>query len=127
MLTKITHITLFVHNQEDALNFYTKLGFIIHTDTQFGESRWLTLHLSGQKDVELAVLKAETEQEKSLVGKQGLAKPFISLESNDCYKDYEALQNAGVNFLEKPSVEPWGISCAFKDLYGNMIYICQPS
>ena len=126
MLTKITHITLFVHNQDDALHFYKKIGFQIHTDAQFGTMRWLTLHLPEQKDVELVLLLAETEQEKALVGKQAGLKPIISLESADCYKDYATLKAAGINFTQEPVEEPWGVSVGFKDLYGNAIYICQP-
>jgi uncharacterized glyoxalase superfamily protein PhnB len=125
MLAKITHITLFVHNQEDALQFYKKLGFVIHTDAPFGPLRWLTLHLPAQKDVELVLMLAETAEEKALVGKQGASKPFISLESADCFKDYANLKAAGVEFTEEPAQQPWGISVACKDIYGNIIYIAQ--
>lgn len=126
MFTKITHITLFVTNQDDALNFYKKLGFEVHTDANFGEMRWLTICLPSQKDMEIALIKAENDAEKTLVGKQAGNKPLLSLESNDCQKDYEMLSNTGIKFLEKPAEQPWGISTALQDLYGNMIYICQP-
>lgn len=126
MFTKITHITVFVVDQEKALAFYTKLGFSVHTDAQFGPMRWLTLCLPEQKDVELALLEAETEAEKALVGKQADQKPFITLETDNCQADYERLSNDGVTFLAKPTEEPWGTSAALKDPYGNLIYICQP-
>lgn len=126
MITKITHLTLFVLNQDDALNFYKKIGFTVHTDAMFGESmRWLTLCLPDQNDVELAIMQAETEQEKALVGKQGAQKPFFSIETTDCNKDYEALAAKGIKFVQEPTQEPWGISAGFQDLYGNMIYMCE--
>lgn len=127
MITKITHLTLFVADQAEALLFYNKIGFTIHTDAQFGEMRWLTLCLPGQKDFELAVLLAETPEEKALVGKQAASKPLFTLESDDCKRDYEQMKQAGVQFLAEPTTEQWGISTACKDLYGNVIYICQPS
>lgn len=127
MFTKITHITLFVHDQEKALDFYKKIGFVIHTDAPFGEMRWLTLHLSEQKDVELVLFLAQTEQEKALVGKQANDKPLISFESSDCQADYKKLEALGVSGLEKPQTQPWGISFGFKDLYGNNIYVNQPT
>ncbi len=127
MITKITHITLFVHNQDDALNFYKKLGFVVHTDSQFGSMRWLTLHAPEQKDMELVLMQAETEAEKELVGKQAAEKPLISFESSDCHKDYQMLKNAGVEFAEEPAQQPWGISVGFNDLYGNALYMCQPT
>jgi len=125
MLTKITHITVFVTNQDEALAFYKKLGFTVHTDAQFGTMRWLTLHLPEQKDVELILMLAESEAEKALVGKQGADKPVISFETTDCYKDYEQLKIAGVLFTEEPAQQPWGIAVGFKDLYGNVLYMAQ--
>lgn len=126
MLTKITHISLFVHDQEDALTFYKKLGFSVHTDALFGENlRWLTITLPHQKDVEIALIKAETDAEKELVGKQAADKPFISLESSDCATEYEYFKSSGITILEAPQEQPWGISMMIKDLYGNHIYIVQ--
>ncbi len=126
MFKKITHITVFVSNQDEALNFYKKLGFVVHTDANFGPMRWLTLNLEGQKDMELVLLKAEDDQEKSLVGKQAGEKPLFNLETSDCFADYEKLNKLGINFIEKPTEQPWGVSAAFKDLDGNLIYMCQP-
>jgi len=127
MFTKITHSTLFVNDQNAALDFYTKLGFSVHTDALFGSMRWLTLSLPGCNDLELVLMPAESEQEKALVGKQAADKPFISLESNDAYKDYEKLKELGIQGLEKPEAQPWGVSFGFKDLYGNALYVCQPN
>jgi len=122
VITKITHITLFVHNQEEALNFYKKLGFIIHTDAPFGETRWLTLCLPDQKDLELVLKQANTAREEALIGKQI---GFANLESSDCQKDYDALQALGVKIIAKPAAQPWGLSMVIADLYGNNIYISQ--
>ncbi len=125
MLTAVTHITMFVHDQDVALDFYKKLGFIVHTDANFGEMRWLTLCFPGKKNFELAIMKAGNDLEKSLVGKQGADKPFITLESNDCKKDYEILKAYGIEILGDPETMPWGISMSFKDNSGNTIYVCQ--
>lgn len=128
MITKVTHLTFFVHNQDEALQFYTqKLGFKLHTDAQFGPMRWLTVHPAGQPDFEIALILAETPEEKALVGKQAASKPLISLETTDCAADYEALKANGVVFVDEPTTQPWGVSVMCKDLYGNMIYMCQPA
>lgn len=128
MITKITHLTLFVHDQDEALRFYTeKIGFKIHTDAKFDELRWLTLHAPEQPHVELALILATTPEEKALVGKQGAKKPFLSLETNDCWQDFERLQSLGVVMLEAPKVQPWGIAAVCLDLYENIIYMCQPN
>ena len=128
MITKITHMTLFVHDQEEALRFYTeKIGFKIHTDVQFDELRWLTLHAPEQPDFELVLFLANAPEEKAMVGKQGGPKPFLTLETNDCMKDFERLQSLGVITLEAPKAFPWGIAASCLDLYENVIYMCQPN
>jgi predicted enzyme related to lactoylglutathione lyase len=127
MITSISHISLFVLNQDDALNFYNKLGFKVHTDEMFGEMRWLTLYLPHQKDLELVLMSAQTAEEKALVGKQGASKPFFNLITNDCNADYQALKKLGVAFLGEPEQQPWGWAVALQDLYGNALYLCQPA
>ncbi len=126
MFKSITHFTLFVTDQNKALAFYKDtLGFKLHTDEKFGNMRWLTLNLPGQKDLELVLMLAETPEEKALVGKQAASKPFFNIDTDNCQKDYDALVKKGVTFLEKPEKHPWGIGTSFKDLYGNVIYMCQ--
>ncbi len=126
MFTKVTHMTVIVNNQDDALRFYTeKLGFKVHTDEMFGGMRWLTINLASDKNFELALMLAETPEDKAVVGKQGGSKPFFNLETDDCRKDYEILSKHGVKFLEGPQEHPWGIGASFEDLYGNVIYMCQ--
>lgn len=126
MLTKISHITLWVHDQDEALTWYKKLGFIVHTDAAFGDMRWLTICVPGTNAPEIALMKAQTDEEKMLVGKQGASSPLISLDTDDCWKEYEYLKKNGIICLNEPTDEPWGISTACKDLYGSIIHLCQP-
>jgi catechol 2,3-dioxygenase-like lactoylglutathione lyase family enzyme len=44
MITKLSHVTLFVQDQQKAYDFYvTTLGFTVHTDaTMENGFRWLT-------------------------------------------------------------------------------------
>jgi len=126
MITKATHVSLFVKNQDDAKKFYTeKLGFKVHTDENFSGMRWLTLNAGEQKDFELALMPAETPEEVAIVGKQGAKKPFICFQTNDCNGDYKKLSGLGVKFAEQPTQHPWGLSATFEDLYGNLLYIVQ--
>lgn len=126
MLKAISHISLFVKDQDASLAFYQKLGFKIHTDANFEDIRWLTLCVPGQENVELVLMKAEGKEEQALVGKQAGTKPFLSLESSDCKKDCANWANLGIEIVEQPDEQPWGISAAIKDVDGNLIYVCQP-
>lgn len=128
MISKITHLTLFVNNQDEALNFYTKnLGFKIHTDAMFGAMRWLTLHPAEQPHFELCIMLPENAEEKALVGKQGAQKPLFCIESTDCKADFARLKADGVTMIGEPEEQPWGISASLKDPAGNTIYMVQPS
>jgi catechol 2,3-dioxygenase-like lactoylglutathione lyase family enzyme len=57
MIKKMSHATIFVANQEEALAFYRdKLGFEVHTDAMVGEDfRWLTLNTKDQPDFEIVL------------------------------------------------------------------------
>lgn len=127
MLTRLTHVTVFVKNQDEALEFYTKkLGFKIHTDAMFGPSmRWLTVTPGAQKDMEISLMLAETVEEKALVGKQSGSKPLLAFACDDCKKTHDTLKSNGVKILSAPEKQDWGISMAIEDLYGNGLYIVQ--
>ena len=127
MLNSISHITLLVDDQDIALDFYKKLGFSVHTDANFGDMRWLTLHAPNQKNVELALLQAEDEEEEALVGNQAASKPFITLDVSDCKAACKKWKSEGIEIFEEPKQEPWGISAAIVDPFGNLIYVCQPT
>jgi uncharacterized glyoxalase superfamily protein PhnB len=126
MILKVTHFTLFVEDQEKALQFYRDtLGFKLHTDAQFENMRWLTVHAPAQPDLEVVLFLAEKPAMKELVGKQAPECAFFSLETDNCRADYEALKSKGVEFVHPPKDEPWGIATLFKDLYGNLVYLVQ--
>ncbi|HEV2600834.1 MAG TPA: VOC family protein [Candidatus Babeliales bacterium] len=125
MLKAISHVTMLVNDQDATVNFYKKLGFIIHTDANFGDMRWLTLCLEERRDFELVILQATSDAEKALVGKQAGNHPFITLESTDCFKDYETLQAQEIAIVDKPEKQPWGTAMSIKDNSGNIVYICQ--
>jgi catechol 2,3-dioxygenase-like lactoylglutathione lyase family enzyme len=59
MITKLSHVTLFVNNQDEAKNFYVNtLGFEVRTDhTMDGGFRWLTVGPKTQKDVEIVLME----------------------------------------------------------------------
>lgn len=127
MITGVSHITIFVHNQDEALAFYTqKMGFDVHTDAMFGTERWLTICPKTNRNLEITLVQA-TDKNNHLVGKQAGELPFLSFSTDDCHKTYQELSSKGVEFTQKPVTEPWGVSAMFKDLYGNIFYLNQPA
>lgn len=124
MLKKLTHITILVKDQDQALKFYTeKLGFKVHTDANFENMRWLTVHLEGQKDMEFCLLLPTTQEGLEQVGKQGDTYGIGCLNTDDAHAEYARLKAAGVDMVSEPKTESWGTGFGFKDLYGNHFYV----
>jgi catechol 2,3-dioxygenase-like lactoylglutathione lyase family enzyme len=136
MLQQLTHVNVWVHDQDEALAFYTeKLGLELRDDVtlpEMGNFRWLTVGLPGQADAALTlmavpgppVFDAETrEQLKALVAKGAAGGLFFS--TDDCQKTYEELKSRGVEFTEEPSERPYGIDAAFRDPSGNQVRMVQ--
>ena len=120
--------SLFVDNQDKALQFYTEvLGFVKKVDLPMGEFRWLTvISPDGPDDLELVLEPnanpaAKTYQEA--IYEQGI--PATSFASEDIGKEYERLSNLGVMFSMKPTIME-GVSIAvFDDTCGNFIQLYQ--
>jgi catechol 2,3-dioxygenase-like lactoylglutathione lyase family enzyme len=120
-MKKLGHLTILVHDYEKALKFYTeKMGFIKKQDNAFGEgNRWLTVAPSDQLDLEIVFVKADTPDKKEIVGKQGASHVFLTLQTDDCFRDFQDMKNKGVKFLGKPTKQFYGTEVVFEDLYGN--------
>ena len=125
---------LWVHDQDAALDFYTtKIGFVVRTDItvpEMGNFRWLAVGPAHQPDIAIVLMaipgepimdaatKAKVEE---LTGK-GFA-GTIFLTSEDVDADYADLSGRGVEFIEKPTDQPYGRDCSFRDPSGNHIRI----
>jgi predicted enzyme related to lactoylglutathione lyase len=133
---KIANAQLWVHDQDEALAFYTqKLGLEVRADVtlpEMGNFRWLTVGPADQPDVAIVlmaipgppVMDAETaEQVRTLMAK-GFA-GTIFLTTDDCHAAYEELKGRGVDFVEQPEERPYGIDSSFRDPSGNHIRLTQ--
>jgi len=135
-MIKIANAQLWVHDQDEALAFYTeKVGMEVRADVtvpELGNFRWLTVAPPGQPDFSIVlmaipgppVMDAETAYEvRNLMGK-GFA-GTIFLTTDDVHASYEELKGRGVDFSEQPEERPYGIDSAFRDPSGNNIRLTQ--
>jgi catechol 2,3-dioxygenase-like lactoylglutathione lyase family enzyme len=133
---KIANAQLWVHDQDEALAFYTeKLGMEVRTDVtmaEMGDFRWLTVSPPGQEDVAIVlmaipgppVMDAETAQQvRDLVAKGFAGTAFLT--TDDCHSSYEELRDRGVEFTETPEERPYGIDCGFRDPSGNSLRLTE--
>lgn len=135
MLTAISHHSVYVLDQEEALAFYCgKLRFEVTSDVDLGFMRWLTIALPTQPDRNILletpgppmVSDEVATQLRDLITKGALGTAAI-LTTDDCRATYEELRTKGVEFTEKPTQRPYGIDCALRDPFGNHLRITQPA
>src|SRR4030095_3907745 len=125
-MKRVTLFKIFVHNQDEALEFYPKkMGFEVTEDRKMGDYRWLLVRLPDNKEFCITLDAARTKAQKALVGRQADDAPLFSIETDDCMSEYKALKKRGVEFEGEPEVRPYGTGVLMKDLYGNKIYINQ--
>jgi catechol 2,3-dioxygenase-like lactoylglutathione lyase family enzyme len=134
MITKLSHVSVFVLDQDSAYKFYVnQLGFKVHTDAPMGPGmRWLTITPPEQPDLEISLMpiadgmmftKESAEQMRNLV-KMGTF-GFGVFECKDIYATYEELKAKGVEFKKAPKKEFYGLEALFKDDSGNWFSLGQ--
>jgi catechol 2,3-dioxygenase-like lactoylglutathione lyase family enzyme len=135
-MIKIAHAQLWVHDQDEALAFYTdKLGMEVRADAtlpEMGDFRWLTVGPAGEPDVSIVlmaipgppVMDAETAKQVEGLMAKGFA-GTVFLTTDDVQADYEQLKARGVEFVEEPTEYPYGIDSSFRDPSGNSFRLTQ--
>jgi catechol 2,3-dioxygenase-like lactoylglutathione lyase family enzyme len=136
MLTQLTTTQVWVHDQDEALAFYTeKLGLELREDVtvpELGNFRWLTVGVPGQEDVAIVLMAVpgppvfdeETrKQVLELVAKGAATGLFFA--SDDVQATYEELKGRGVEFQSEPTEQPYGIDVGFRDPSGNQMRVGQ--
>lgn len=136
MVTKISHTSLFVTDQDKAYDFYVnKLGFKVHTDAKMDNGfRWLTITPPEQPDLEVAILdvlhpgmhyEADVVAAFKLLLDKGVMGAGV-LHTPDCRATYEELKAKGVVFKGEPKEQFYGIEAIITDGCGNWFSMTQP-
>lgn len=129
MKQQIAHIALVVKDYDEAIAFYTqKLQFRLVEDTVLSETkRWVMVAPPGKSNTYLLLAKAASPEQESRIGNQTGGRVFLFLYTDDIWRDYESMQKGGIEFIRTPTNEDYGIVTVFKDLYGNLWDLIQPS
>jgi len=135
-MIKLGSVQLWVRDQDEALEFYTrKVGWEVRSDfslPELGDFRWLTVGPAGQPDVSIVLMaipgqpvmdEATAEQVRGVLAKGFAGTLFLT--TDNCQAAYEELSGRGVEFVEKPERRPYGIDSAFRDPSGNNIRVTQ--
>ena len=122
-------ISLVVNDYDEAIEFYTrKLSFTLLEDTRMSESkRWVVIAPpGGSTGCTLLLAKAANDAQKAAVGNQTGGRVFLFLHTDDFDRDYNQMQQAGIEFIESPRQEAYGKVVVFADLYGNRWDLIEP-
>ena len=118
-------VGVYVRDQDEALAFYQKLGFKVHTDAKNGTYRWLTVQHPDQPSFQLGLftpespmLDAATAQSLREMVAKGAMPPLV-LEVDDCRAAFEKMRSAGVEFTQEPVARFGSVDAGFRDPSGN--------
>ena len=133
MIRALTHVAVYVLDQDRALRFYTEaLGFEVRSDSRLDGFRWLTVGPRDQPDVSILIAEPAPPMfspEDGAAVKELVAKGALNggvLRTDDCVGTYEELRARGVAFLQEPADRPYAIEAVFRDDSGNWFSLSQP-
>jgi catechol 2,3-dioxygenase-like lactoylglutathione lyase family enzyme len=136
MLKQLTHAQIWVHDQDEALAFYTeKLGMELREDVtvpEMGNFRWLSVGVPGQPDVAITLMAVpgppvfdeETRAQIQAVLAKG-AGGGLFFTTDDIQGSYEELKGRGVEFSQEQTEQPYGVDAGFRDPSGNQFRMMQ--
>jgi catechol 2,3-dioxygenase-like lactoylglutathione lyase family enzyme len=127
------HSTFLPHDDPEAsLAFYRDtLGFEVRGDVGYNGMRWITIGPPGQPGTSIvlhppAADPGITDNERRTIAEM-MAKgtyAIIILAADDLDGTYARLQAGGVEIVQEPTEQPYGVrDCAVRDPAGNMIRI----
>jgi catechol 2,3-dioxygenase-like lactoylglutathione lyase family enzyme len=138
MITQLANVQVWVHDQDEALAFYTdKLGLELREDVtvpEMGNFRWLSVGVPGQENVSITLMAVPgppvfddqtRNQIVSLMAKGASGGLFFT--TDDCRAAYEELKGRGVEFQQEPTEQPYGVDAGFRDPSGNSMRMVQRS
>lgn len=118
-------VGLYVRDQDEALEFYGKLGFRVHTDVTNGGYRWLTVQHADQPSFQLGLfnpgpptLDESTAQTLRELVAKGAMPPLVFV-VDDCRAAYKRLHALGVEFTQEPADRYGSVDASFRDPSGN--------
>ena len=125
----ILHVALVVRDYDEAIEFYCgKLNFTLVDDTCQPEQdkRWVVVSPPGSEGTNLLLARAASPEQEEFIGNQSGGRVFLFLQTEDFWRDYRAMQTAGITFVREPKEESYGTVAVFADLYGNLWDLFQP-
>jgi predicted enzyme related to lactoylglutathione lyase len=125
---KIKLTSVYVHDQEKALRFYTEvLGFVKNADFSQGPFRWLTVTSPEEpKGTELQLALNDNPAAKAYqlaMFQQG--QPAAMFYTDDLQAEYERMKARGAEFTMPPTNVTASKIAMLNDTCGNLVQVVQ--
>ena len=128
MKQSISHIALVVRDYDEAIEFYTKkLNFDLIEDTYQAEQdkRWVVVAPPASTGATLLLARASKPEQEAFIGNQSGGRVFLFLNTDDFWRDFDAMKGKGIKFVREPKEAEYGMVAVFEDLYGNLWDLLQ--
>ena len=129
MNQRIACFTLVIPDYDEAIAYYTGvLGFALLEDTRLSETkRWVVVKPRGEGSCGILLAKAAGAEQAAAIGNQSGGRVFLFLHTDNFDRDYAGYRSRGVEFIREPAVESYGKVSVFRDRYGNLWDLVEPS
>ena len=120
MKRHIACFALVVDDYDRAIAYYTEiLGFELREDAPREQGkRWVVVAPAGAETA-ILLAQASNDAQRARIGDQTGGRVGFFLHTDDFRRDHAAMLVKGVQFVEPPREEDYGIVAVFEDLYGN--------
>lgn len=147
----LAHISLLVRDYDEAIAFYSRLGFELVEDNFIPEQqkRWVTMRppppprqtessdtrvqqepppksaLASSQGATILLARPSNPEQEAFIGNQSGGRVFLFLATDDFERDFQRFSEAGVEWVRPPKIEVYGKVAVWKDLYGNLWDLIQ--
>jgi catechol 2,3-dioxygenase-like lactoylglutathione lyase family enzyme len=128
MRQSIAHIALVVRDDDEAIRFFTEtlnFGLVKDEHQPDQDKRWVVVAPPGSTGTSIVLARASKPEQEPFIGHQAGGRVFLFLQTDDFWRDFEALRAKGVSFVREPKPADYGTVAVFEDLYGNLWDLVQ--
>ena len=104
-----------VDDYERAIECCTaKLGFTLVEDTPQQGKHWVVVTPNPESDCNHLLARASNERLEGFIGNQCGGRVFLFLQTDDFWRDFNAMKAKGVSLCQEPREEEYGMVIVFK-------------
>ena len=130
MKQSVSHVALVVRDYDEAIAFFTgRLHFTLVEDTYQPEQdkRWVVVAPHGSSGTAILLARPSKPGQEAFIGNQTGGRVTFFLSTDDFWRDYRRMIADGIEFVREPSTASYGTVAVFKDLYGNLWDLFEPT